>query len=99
VVFTYLYYRGPLLGVDLAVARECEPPSVDVCLPCDACILGGFSGCFSGFFLVGFGLFRPGAARAPILKSREKGPSNNYIICKYSKEVEFLLYILYKSYR
>jgi hypothetical protein len=63
-VFAYLYYRGPLLGVDLAVARECEPPSVDVCLPCDACILGGFSRCFSGFFLVGFGLFRPGVARA-----------------------------------
>jgi hypothetical protein len=67
VVFAHLYYRGPLLGVDLAVARECEPPSVDVCLPYDACILGGFSGCFSGFFLVGFGLFRPGAARAPLL--------------------------------
>ena len=66
VVFARLYYRGPLLGVDLAVARECEPPSVDVCLPCDACILGGFSGCFSGFFLVGFGLFRPGVARAPL---------------------------------
>jgi hypothetical protein len=66
VVFARLYCRGPLLGVDLAVAREYEPPSVDVCLPCDACILGGFSGCFSGFFLVGFGLFRPGAARAPL---------------------------------
>jgi hypothetical protein len=66
-VFAHLYYRGPLLGVDLAVARECEPPSVDVCLPCDACILGGFSRCFSGFFLVGFSLFRPGAARAPLL--------------------------------
>jgi hypothetical protein len=65
VVFALFYYRGLLLGVDLAVARECEPPSVDVCLPCDACILGGFSRCFSGFFLVGFGLFRPGAARAP----------------------------------
>jgi hypothetical protein len=52
--------------VDLAVTRECEPPSVNVCLPCDACILGGFSRCFSGFFLVGFGLFRPGAARAPL---------------------------------
>jgi len=36
-----------------------------VCLPCDAGISGGFSGCFSGFFLVGFGLFGPGAARAP----------------------------------
>jgi hypothetical protein len=66
-VFAYLYCRGPLLGVDLAVARECEPPSVDVYLPYDACILGGFSGCFSGFFLVGFGLFGPGAARAPKL--------------------------------
>jgi len=65
VVFTRLYYRGPLLGVDLAVARKCEPPSVDVYLPCDAYILGGFSRCFLGFFLVGFGLFRPGAARAP----------------------------------
>jgi hypothetical protein len=53
-----------LLGVDLAVARECEPPSVDVCLPCDAYISGGFSRCFSGFFLVGFGLFGPGVARA-----------------------------------
>src|SRR6266576_5503676 len=50
VVFARLCCRGPLLGVDLAVVRECEPPSVDVCLPCDACILGGFSGCFSGFF-------------------------------------------------
>ena len=65
VVFARLYYRGPLLGVDLAVARECELPSVDVCLPCDAYILGGFSGCFLGFFLVGFSLFRPGIARAP----------------------------------
>ena len=65
VVFARLCYGGPLLGVDLAVTRECEPPSVDVCLPCDACISGGFSGCFSGFFLVGFGLFGPGAARAP----------------------------------
>ena len=66
VVFARLYCGGLLLGIDLAVARECEPPSVDVCLPCDACILGGFSGCFSGFFLVGFGLFGPGAARAPL---------------------------------
>jgi hypothetical protein len=66
-VFTRLYYRGPLLGVDLAVARECEPPSVDVCLPCDACILGGFSGCFSGFFLVSFSLFGPGIVRALVL--------------------------------
>ena len=69
VVFAHLYYRGPLLGVDLAVARECEPPSVGVCLPYDAYTLGGFSRCFSGFFLVGFGLFRPGAARAPCYRS------------------------------
>jgi hypothetical protein len=67
VVFARLYYRGPLLGVDLAVTRECEPPSVDVYLPCDACILGGFSRCFSGFFLVGFSLFRPGVAKAPYI--------------------------------
>jgi hypothetical protein len=66
VVFARLYCRGPLLGVDLAVTRKCKPPSVDVCLPCDAYILGGFSRCFSGFFLVSFGLFRPGAARAPL---------------------------------
>ena len=77
-VFAHLYYRGPLLGVDLAVARECEPPSVDVCLPCDAYISGGFSRCFLGFFLVGFGLFRPGAARAP--------SSYNNIIYLISKE-------------
>jgi len=65
VVFARLCYGGPLLGVDLAVARECEPPSVDVCLPCDACILGGFSGCFSGFFWLVLVFFGPGAARAP----------------------------------
>ena len=75
VVFARLYYRGPLLGVDLAVTRECEPLSVDVCLPCDAYILGGFSGCFSGFFLVGFGLFGPGAARAPF--------KNNILLYSY----------------
>jgi len=50
VVFAYLCCGGPLLGVDLAVVRECEPPLVNVCLPCDVCILGGFSRCFSGFF-------------------------------------------------
>ena len=49
-VFARLYYGGPLLGVDLAVARKCEPLSVDICLPCDACILGGFSRCFLRFF-------------------------------------------------
>ena len=65
-VFARSCYRGPLLGVVLAVAREYEPPSFDVCLPCDAGISGGFSRCFSGFFLVGFGLFGPGAARAPV---------------------------------
>jgi len=66
VVFTRSYYRGPLLGVVLAVARKCEPLLFDVYLPCDVGILGGFSGCFSGFFLVGFGLFGPGVARAPV---------------------------------
>jgi len=50
VVFAYLCYGGPLLGVVLAVAREYEPLLFDVCLPCDACISGGFSGCFLGFF-------------------------------------------------
>jgi len=44
-----------------------------VCLPCDAYILGGFSGCFLGFFLVGFGLFGLGAARAPLKGSIYKG--------------------------
>jgi len=43
-----------------------------VCLPCDAGILRGFSRCFSGFFLVGFGLFGPGAARAPAYALRGK---------------------------
>jgi len=50
VVFARSCYGGLLLGVVLVDARECEPPSFDVCLPCDACISGGFSGCFSGFF-------------------------------------------------
>jgi len=49
-VFARLYYGGPLLGVVLAVARECKPPSFNVCLPCNACISGGFSGCFAGFY-------------------------------------------------
>jgi len=66
VVFARFYYRGLLLGVVLAVARECELLLFNVCLPYDAGILGGFSGCFLGFFLVGFGLFGPGAARAPV---------------------------------
>jgi len=65
VVFARSYCGGLLLGVVLAVVRECEPLLFDVYLPYDVCILGGFSGCFSGFFLVGFGLFGPGAARAP----------------------------------
>jgi hypothetical protein len=66
IVFARPYCRGPLLDVVLAVARECEPPSFDVCLPCDACILGGFSKCILGVLVVSFGLFRPGAARAPL---------------------------------
>ena len=64
-VFTRSYCRGLLLGVVLVVARKCELLSFNVCLPCDIGISGGFSGCFSGFFLVGFSLFGPGAARAP----------------------------------
>jgi len=64
-VFACSCYRGPLLGVVLAVARECKLLSFNVCLPYDVGILGGFSRCFSGFFLVGFGLFGPGIARAP----------------------------------
>ena len=66
-VFARLYCGGPLLGVVLAVARECEPPSFDVCLPCDVCILGGFSGCFAGFFWLVLVFFRPGAVRALII--------------------------------
>ena len=54
-----------MLGVVLVDARECEPPSLDVCLPCDACILGGFSRCFFRVLLVSFGLFGPGVVRAP----------------------------------
>ena len=50
VVFAHLYCGGLLLGVVLAVARECEPPSFNVYLPCDAFILGGFSRCFLGIF-------------------------------------------------
>jgi len=49
-VFARSCYGGPFLGVVLVDARKCEPPSFNVCLPCDACISGGFSGCFSGFF-------------------------------------------------
>ena len=49
-VFAYFYYRGLLLGVVLAVARECKPLSFDVCLSCDAYILEGFSRCFLEFF-------------------------------------------------
>jgi len=65
VVFARSYYGGLLLGVVLAVAREYKPPLFDICLLCDVGILGGFSRYFSGFFLVGFGLFGPGTARAP----------------------------------
>jgi hypothetical protein len=51
VVFAYPCYRDLLLlGVGLAVARDCVPPSSHVYLPCDVYILGGFLGCFSGFF-------------------------------------------------
>jgi len=43
VVFAYLCYGGLLLGVVLAVARECKPLLFDVCLTYNTCILGGFS--------------------------------------------------------
>jgi len=65
-VFTCSYYGGPLLGVVLVVTRKCELLLFNMCLPCNVGILGGFSRCFSGFFLVGFGLFGLGAARAPV---------------------------------
>jgi len=68
-VFARFYYGGLLLGVVLAVARKYKPLLFNVCLPCNAGILGGFSRCFLGFFLVGFGLFRPGVARAPVSSS------------------------------
>jgi len=63
--FARLYYGGPLLGVVLAVTREYKPLLFDVCLSCDACISGGFSGCFTGFFWLVLVFFGPGAARAP----------------------------------
>jgi len=60
----YCCCRGPLLGMGLAVARDCVPPSFHLCLPCDACISGDYRGVFQGSFSW-FGLFGPGAARAP----------------------------------
>jgi len=48
----------------LAVARDCVPLSFHLCLPCNACILGDYQGVFQGSFSW-FGLFGPGAARAP----------------------------------
>ena len=56
-----------MLGVVRVDVRKCEPLLLDIYLPCDVYILGGFSWYFLGFFLVGFSLFRLGAARAPIL--------------------------------
>ena len=57
-------YGVLLLGVILAVTRDYILPLSDICLPCDAYILGESSGCFSGFFWMdwSFGL---GAARTP----------------------------------
>jgi len=60
----YYCYRGPLLGIGLAVVRNCVPPSFHLCLPYNACISGDYQGVFQGSFSW-FGLFRPGAARAP----------------------------------
>ena len=50
---------------DLTVVCDCVPPSFNVRLPCDACISGGSSGCFSGFFLLDWS-FGPGTARVPL---------------------------------
>jgi hypothetical protein len=51
VVFARPYYRDLLLlGLGLAVVCNYVPPSSHVCLPYDMCILGGFLGCFLGFF-------------------------------------------------
>ena len=69
-VFAYLYYRGLLLGVVLVVTHKCKPPLFNVCLPYNICILGGFSGCFFMVPLVGFSLFRLGAARAPLIPAK-----------------------------
>jgi len=66
----YCCYRGPLLGIGLAVARDCVPPSFHLCLPCDACISGDYQGVFQGSF-GWFGLFGPGAARAPKVHIRD----------------------------
>ena len=78
VVFARSYYRGLLLGVVLVDARECKPPSLDVCLPCNIYILGGFSRYFFRILLVGFGLFKPGIARAPLLNLILKGSIELY---------------------
>ena len=57
VVFAHSYYGGLLLGVVLVDARECELPSLDVCLPYNICILGDSLGVFFRVLLVGFSLF------------------------------------------
>jgi len=59
----YCCYGGPLLGIGLAVARDCVLLSFHLCLPCDVCISGDYQGVFQGSF-GWFGLFGPGAARA-----------------------------------
>jgi hypothetical protein len=50
VVFTYSYYRGPLLNIVLVDAREYKPLLFNICLSCDVYILKRFSRCFSEFF-------------------------------------------------
>ena len=67
-VFACFHYRGLLLGVDLAVACECELPLFNVCLLYDIYILGGFFGGFFRVLLDGFSLFRLGIAKAPLTK-------------------------------
>ena len=68
-VFTHPCYccGGPLLGIGLAVARDYIPLLFHLCLPYNACISGDYQGVFQGSF-GWFGLFRPGAVKAPKVK-------------------------------
>jgi len=72
VVFARLYYGGPLLGVDLAVARECEPPSRRRVPPCDACISGDLWVFFKGSFWFGFGLILAGCSKSSFFPSYKR---------------------------
>ena len=56
IVFAHLYYRGPLLGIILAVIHKCEPPLFNIYLPYNIYISGRFSRCFFRDVLVSFSL-------------------------------------------